>query len=262
VDILAPAVLRLDEHGDLTRWMTPRQVGAVALATPGMLAVALDDTFTTLDLSTGAFAPPTPPGVAADAVISEGKVDRDGRFVAVSGGRDFRSAVGAIHRWEHDGSVTELDRGFILGNGLSWSRDGSVMYVADSKRGVIYAYEYGTSLGEPRLFARFDEDGAFPDGATVDEHDHVWTTLHGSRWLVRMSPDGREVARIEMPSQNITSLAFGGHRLDEIYVTSLDPASIPDAAASGRDGTESGLMYRITGSGFLGLPEPRVKREH
>jgi sugar lactone lactonase YvrE len=262
VDILAPAILRLDEHGDLTRWMTPRQVGAVALATSGAVAVALDNAFTTLDLSRGAFAPPTPAGVAAQAAISEGKVDRDGRFVAVSGGRDFHSPVGAMHRWEPDGSVTELDRGFILGNGLCWSVDGSVMYVADSKRGVIYAYAYGTTLGEPRVFARFDEDGAFYDGATVDQDDHVWTTLHGSRWLVRLAPDGREVARIELPSPNIPSLAFGGHGLDEIYVTSLDPASIPDAAASGRDETESGLVYRITGSGFVGSPEPRVGRVH
>ncbi|WP_084605937.1 SMP-30/gluconolactonase/LRE family protein [Agreia bicolorata] len=261
VDILEPAVLRLDEHGDLSRWATPRQVGAVALADSGTVAVALDNAFTTLHPSSGDFAPPTAAGVAANAAISEGKVDRDGRFVAVSGGRDFSSAVGAIHRWEPDGSVTELDDGFILGNGLCWSVDGSIMYVADSKRGVIYAYEYGTSLGERRVFARFDDDGAFPDGATVDEDDHVWTILHGSKWLIRMAPDGREVLRIDMPSPNITSLAFGGHALDEIYVTSLDPASIPDAAASARDRTESGLLYRISGSGFVGVPETRVRRD-
>jgi sugar lactone lactonase YvrE len=93
------------------------------------------------------FAPVVDARCHPGAIISEGKVDRSGRLVGVSGDRRFHEPLGAIHRWERDGSVRLLDDRIVLGNSLCWSLDGTVMYTADSMRSVIYAYDYGETFG-------------------------------------------------------------------------------------------------------------------
>ena len=60
---------------------------------------------------------------------------------------------------------------------------------------------------------------------------------------------------------NITSVAFGGENLDEIYVTSM--ARVKHPAVHGRFTREAkpqflaGSLFRITGLGIRGVPEPR-----
>jgi sugar lactone lactonase YvrE len=260
VDILAPAIVRVASDGVIDSWETPQQIAAVALTAGEELAVLLDSGFTTFDPSRGAFGPIVDAGCRAGALLTEGKVDRVGRFVGVSGDRHFRDPIGALHRWEPDGSVTILDEEIVLGNSLCWNRDGTTMYVADSIRGVVYAYDYGDAVGARREFARFDAGPGFPDGATVDTDDHMWTVLHGSPWIVRLAPDGSEAAKFEMPTRDITSLAFGGAARDELYVTSLDPSVIPDPALARAPETPyPGAVYRVRGAGATGIAEPAVR---
>jgi sugar lactone lactonase YvrE len=79
--------------------------------------------------------------------------------------------------------------------------------------------------------------------------------------LVRYSPDGKVERRIGMPVRNITSVMFGGDKLDEIYVTSM--ARVKHPAAHDRFTKEAkpqflaGSLFRVTGLGIRGLPEPR-----
>src|SRR5204862_4168433 len=79
--------------------------------------------------------------------------------------------------------------------------------------------------------------------------------------LVRYAPDGSVERKIGMPVRNITSVVFGGEKLDEIYVTSM--ARVKHPAAHGRFAKEAkpqflaGSLFRITGLGIRGLPEPR-----
>src|SRR5437879_12638827 len=64
-----------------------------------------------------------------------------------------------------------------------------------------------------------------------------------------------------MPVRNITSVVFGGEKLDEIYVTSM--ARVKHPAVHGRFAKEAkpqylaGSLFRITGLGIRGVPEPR-----
>ena len=64
-----------------------------------------------------------------------------------------------------------------------------------------------------------------------------------------------------MPVKNITSLVFGGDRLDEIYVTSMGrvshPATHDHFAADLKPQFSAGALFRISGLGIEGLPEPR-----
>jgi len=261
IDILRDEILRLGPGGELDSWRTPESPGAVATTADGGVAVALEDGFRRFDPATGEFGPLTPGGVGPADRISEGKADRAGRFIAVSGDRGFREPVGRLVRLEQDGSTIELRDGIHLGNGLCFSLDGSRLYVADSLTGLLLAYDYDDAgLSNERVLYSSAGEPGFPDGATVDAEDCVWLALHHAPQVVRIAPDGTVVDRIELPTPNITSVAFGGDELDVLYVTSLDPAGFPELppGAIVHEGAEAGLLYRVTGLGVRGVAETPV----
>jgi len=137
------------------------------------------------------------------------------------------------------------------------------MYFADTWKDAITAYRYNVTTGEisePRTFANTD-GGGHPDGSTVDAEGCVWNAQLISGDLVRYAPDGSVERKIGMPVRNITSVVFGGDKLDEIYVTSM--ARVKHPAVHERFAKETkpqflaGSLFRITGLGIRGLPEPR-----
>ena len=157
-----------------------------------------------------------------------------------------------------------MDDGIICSNGPCWSPDDKTFYFADTFQGEIWAYDYDLATGTPankRVFASFKNDPGVADGSTVDAEGCVWNAQLISGELVRYAPDGSVERRIGMPVRNITSVVFGGEKLDEIYVTSM--ARVKHPAAHGRFAREAkpqflaGSLFRITGLGIRGVPEPR-----
>ncbi|GAA3884211.1 SMP-30/gluconolactonase/LRE family protein [Leifsonia kafniensis] len=264
VDLLGQRVVRYDPgDASILEWVTPELVAAVAPTGAGSLAVALGQGFHLLNLSTGLFTLVAEAGCHAEAQLTDGKVDRAGRFVAVSSHLGFRDGVGAIHQLRDDGTVRILDEGFILGNGPCWSPDGSIFYLSDSIRGLIYAYDYDLDsgdLGARRIFADTRALGGMPDGATVDVDGRIWVVMHGSPYIIVFETDGTVAERFRMPTTGISSLAFGGEGLRDLYVTSLDPSRVPrdDAPDEVEPDRGVGLLYRVRGTGGRGIAETAV----
>jgi L-arabinonolactonase len=77
------------------------------------------------------------------------------------------------------------------------------------------------------------------------------------------TPDGQIERRIGMPVRNVTSVMFGGDNLDEIYVTSMGRIDHPGGDNHDTFVVEikpqfgAGSLFRITGLGIQGVPEPR-----
>ena len=123
-----------------------------------------------------------------------------------------------------------------------------------------YDLESGT-LSNKRVFASFQNDPGVADGSTVDAEGCLWNAQLISGDLVRYAPDGRVERRIGMPVRNITSVMFGGDKLYELFVTSM--ARVKHPAVHDRFAKEvapqflAGSLFRITGLGIRGLPEPR-----
>jgi len=261
-----PAVWRLDpSSGKTENWTLERDIGALALRKGGGAVLALDDGFYFFDFRTGKLQPiasvdPDQPRTR----LNDGKCDRRGRFFA--GGMDDKEELKICGLWrlDPDLSVTLVDDGIICSNGPCWSPDDKTFYFADTFQGEIWAYDYDIATGTPanrRLFASLKRDPGVADGSTVDAEGCVWNAQLISGDLVRYAPDGSVERKIGMPVRNITSVMFGGDKLDEIYVTSMarvkHPAVHDRFAKEAKPQFLAGSLFRITGLGIRGVPEPR-----
>lgn len=261
-----PSIWRLDpETGTSRHWSLDHDVGAMALRRDGNAVLALDDGFYFFDFRTGALE--LIRHIEADQPrtrLNDGKCDRRGRFLA--GGMDDKEELKICGLWrlDPDLSVTRVEAGIICSNGPCWSPDDKTFYFADTFQEEIWAYDYDVATGTPsrrRLFASTAGDAGVADGSTVDAEGYVWNAQLISGDLVRYAPDGKVERRIGMPVRNITSVIFGGPALDEIYVTSMarvkHPAVHDHFVAEAKPQFGAGHLFRITGLGIKGVPEPR-----
>ena len=180
---------------------------------------------------------------AADGVFrfNDASVDPRGRFFAGTLAYDEPTALGALYRLDPDGSHRVVIPRLGIANGIGWSPDLETMYVADSLAGVVYAYEYDEATGElgaDRVFYAHPDDGAAPDGLTVDAEGGVWIALWDGGRVLRVDQGGTVTDVVPIGVPRPTSLAFAGPDLDRLYVTSaadrLTLQKIQNAPESGR----------------------------
>ncbi|HTU00441.1 MAG TPA: SMP-30/gluconolactonase/LRE family protein [Candidatus Sulfotelmatobacter sp.] len=261
-----PAIWRLDPRtGKVENWTLSQDIGALALRRGGGAVLALDDGFYFFNFDRG--KPELIQRVDADqprSRLNDGKCDRRGRFFA--GGMDDREVLKICGLWRLDPDlrVIKVEEGIICTNGPCWSPDDRTFYLADTFQGEFWAYDYDIatgSLSNKRVFASFKNDPGVADGSTVDAEGCLWNAQVIGGDLVRYAPDGSVERRIGMPVNNITSVMFGGEKLDELYVTSMarvkHPAEHERFAKQAKPQFLAGSLFRVTGLGIRGLPEPR-----
>ena len=110
-------------------------------------------------------------------------------------------------------------------NGLCFSPDESIMYVNDSPRTHVKAFdvaEDGSLVGGRVLIDGIGtgETGkGSPDGMECDEHGNVWCSGGGGIWVV--APDGEHLGIVRVP-EVCGSLAWGGDDLKDLFVMGSD----------------------------------------
>ena len=187
--------------------------------------------------------------------VNDGKLDRRGRLVfgtmdeAPSGARP----IGQVYAYEGGTSSRALVSGVRIANSIAFSPDGRRMYFADTPTKIIRCYDYDLDSGDlsaERTFAAPQGPGA-PDGSTVDADGCLWNAEWGGGRVVRYTPDGRVDRAVAMPCSQVTCCAFGGARLDRLYVTTARIGL--DAAALARE-PHAGALFVID-AGVTGLAD-------
>lgn len=257
VDLVGQVLWTYRESDERTTSIAmPQMIAAASRDALSRLIVVLADGFYLVDEDAENVTPIIKPALALGTQFNDAKVDPWGRFVAGAADQGMKNAIASIHSLQGDGSVTEIDTGFTIANGPCWSPGGATFYCADSIAKRIYAYDYDGTTGTTanrRVFAETEALGGIPDGATVDADGNVWMAMCGAGKIVCFAPAGTVVRSIDMPTAWVSSVMFGGTRLDRLYVTSLDSSVV------GIPGDEGcGYLYVIDGLGATGLPEPRA----
>jgi gluconolactonase len=123
------------------------------------------------------------------------------------------------------GTMTLLLDHFVQPNGLAFSPDESVLYVIDSRRRQIRAFDMapnGTLAKQSeRLFADLSgpEPGG-PDGMKVDVAGNVYSGGSGGVYI--LDPTGKKLGRIVHGKPATTNVGFGGDDWKTLYFTSRD----------------------------------------
>lgn len=257
VDIDMNSLCRYNpDSGKVTIYQVDVSVGSLGLRVVGGFVLATARGFAFWDSTTHIFQPIADPEPGkSDARFNDGKADSRGRFWA---GTMAPGATSSLYRLDPDLSLHTMDSGITVSNGLGWSPDDRVMYFGDSRRRVIYAYDFDAATGEianRRDWVRLpDDEPGVPDGLAVDNQGFVWSCRWDGWKICRYDPDGKLEREIRMPVQRPSSCAFGGPGFDELFVTTAGSRTDSQGLRVPQPG--EGDIYRIR-VGVRGLPVPR-----
>lgn len=233
IDIVGRAILTTDPAtGHTDEVSTPSDVGAVALVESGGLLAALQDGVYLRSPSGGWNQIAEIEALDQSTRMNDGKCDPEGSFVGGTMARDLSPRMGALYRVRGDGVTEQLLDGVSVSNGLDWNHDGDTMYYIDSPTRRLTAYPYdhrSPNLGEPVSLVEFADDGAVPDGMTVDGDGCLWVAFWGGRSVRRYTPEGVLDAIVDLPVSNVTSCTFGDDDLATLYITTAS-AGLDEAA--------------------------------
>ena len=169
--------------------------------------------------------------------MNEGACDAAGRFYCGSMAYDTRLDGGRVYRLDPDLSIHVALERVTIPNGLVWTASGDRALHADTREGVIWAYDFDLAagrFGERRPFVRFSGTGGMPDGMAIDEDDGVWVAMWGGGAVRRYTSAGALDLTIPLPTVNVTSCAFGGADRRTLYITtSRQGLAEPEPEAGG-----------------------------
>jgi gluconolactonase len=120
------------------------------------------------------------------------------------------------------GTISLLSDSFIVPNGIAFSPDESLLYINDSRRGHIRAFELlpngilAKQTDRVLVDLRGSEPGN-PDGMKVDSAGNVYCGGTGGIWIV--DPQGKKLGRIVHGQPATTNIAFGGDDWKTLYFT-------------------------------------------
>ncbi len=260
VDIARRLVVRWAEgEPGLRTWSFDEPVACIAFAGPSRIIAGMQSGVFNIALHEGGRADVLRVATLAhpmsDMRCNDGRCDRAGRFWFGTMHNDMSAAhaVGTLHSFADGALSPPWVDALVTQNGLAFSPDGATMYLSDShpSRRLVWAFDYDAASGVPsrrRVFADLSQHVGRPDGAAIDTDGCYWSCANDGAALLRFSPDGRLDRRIDLPVAKPSMCAFGGPRLDTLYVTSIRPAG---AAADALDGCVLALS-----AGVQGIEEP------
>ena len=231
VDYARSSVLRLVGGKTETVWHQDGCGANGLLAVPDGLLVACFDNGTIVRTSSaGATLMTIRVDDHGQALVAPNDLTADqkgGIYVSDSGSS---SRPGKVFYLSRDQVLHEVASGVRFANGVGVSPDGATLYVAESPTGKVLAFpiEADGSLGPARDFIRLRDilpagrNGAVtPDSLRVDTHGNVFVALYHGGGVAIVSPAGRLLTLLDVPSEHHTNLAISPDGRS-LYITAVD----------------------------------------
>ncbi|KFY32489.1 hypothetical protein V493_00149 [Pseudogymnoascus sp. VKM F-4281 (FW-2241)] len=177
---------------------------------------------------------------------NDGNVDSEGRmWIATM--TDFHAGPCKPegHLFSFDSSLNRATHRseLVIPNSIGWSLSNTTLYLVHSTEATIYAYDFDAATGSisyPRVFWKLDT-GSEPDGFAIDVEGYIWQAVYGDGKVLRISPEGKTVGEIILPTRNVTCCAFVG---EDLWITTASESAenaklYPESARNG------GALYKI-----------------
>lgn len=203
----------------------PQMIGCMGLCENGELLLGLEDGVYRMNHADDLHLAHQKTQIKG-ARFNDGKIGPDGAFYL--GTADDQQA-GAFYRLRN-GHLEELFDGCGCSNGIDWTKDTKTMYYIDSPRQAVEMFDFDIltgTLANRRTFMDIPKEWGLPDGMTLDAEDHLWVALWGGHRIIRIDKNTRKiVGDIQIPCPKVSSCAFGGEDLSELYITTAAKSDI------------------------------------
>ncbi len=148
--------------------------------------------------------------------------DPNGRMFA--GTKKDQNKDGVLWVFEAGKTPKIILRDLQITNGMGFSPDRNTFYHTDSAKRTIFRYRYDcetASLKNKEAFLTLtSDDGAVPDGMTVDAKGNIWTACWGNGKICSFSSDGTPLTTIDTGANQTSSVTFGGKDFTTLLITS------------------------------------------
>ena len=175
---------------------------------------------------------------------------KGGFYFTDPGGSNKENPIGTVHYVDARGKTHLVAGGLAFPNGIVLRPDGKTLLVGESKYNRILAYEILSpgKAGAMKVFADLPSKGEGqidnqPDGMCIDRDGRLYVAHYGMRQVQVLSPDGKLLRRYPAGNLTTSNVAFGGPKMDQLYVT----------GALGDEQATSGALFRLDLKGVRGL---------
>ncbi len=233
-------------------------VGAAVPREDGGIVLAVQDGFALIDDDGNVTSIADVEAEVAGNRMNDGKCDSQGRFWAGTMDMNISQPVAALYRLGVDRSVETMISEVCLSNGLGWSPDDTLMYYIDSitRRVDVFDYEpLEGSISNRRTIVRIADDEGIPDGMTVDSEGFIWVSVYGAGVVRRYDPEGVADLEIRLPASGVTSCAFGGADLGDLYIVTAAQFMSEEEL---REQPHAGGIFRVR-TGHTGMAPHRFR---
>lgn len=204
---------------------TGERVGTVVPVDNTQVMLALQTGIVFMDIVTGNITPKkrTDIHLQHNKRFNDGKCDAAGRFWVGSLSVDGVHGVSSLYCLSADFDMLEKQDGISISNGIAWSLSGDMLYHIDTPQRKVYGYDFNPDTGDitnRRIVINTPEAIGFPDGMTIDSEGMLWIAFWDGFCVARFNPvTGALLQVVNVPVPKVTSCAFGGAKLDQLFIT-------------------------------------------
>ncbi len=153
-----------------------------------------------------------------------------------------------MHYVDSKGKTHLVDKGLAYPNGIVLVPGGKLLYVGESKHNRVLAYDVVApgKVANRRVLADLPAKDAAagqidnqPDGMCLDAAGNLYVAHYGMKQVQVLGPDGKLLARYPGGNLTTSNVAFGGPKMDQLFVTGgLGAVSGSGRAVPARPGRE------------------------
>lgn len=232
VDILSHKIHHTNPNTGATESLTgPDAVGAVVPTAEGGWVAGLPDGI----YSVGSWVRLAAYQDWEGTRSNDGKADAAGNLVQGTMGWNEERGAGRLLRVRPDGSIETLLTDLTISNGLDWTDDGHLLHIDTPTRQVRrFGYSPDKPLEEPDVALDLRGEVGHPDGMCLDSEGCIWVAMWGAGVVRRHTPTGKLDTLIEVPTENVSSCAFGGAHMSTLFITTAHGTDSRPDESSGR----------------------------
>jgi len=253
VDIEGHALICLNpKNGEEQVWEIGERIGTVVPRQSGGFVCAGDSGIYSFDPETGdkkSMADPES-DKRPDNRFNDGKCDPSGRFWAGTISTVKKTGDANLYMLDVNGDLSLKVPGVTNSNGICWNAKADKMYYIDTPTKEIWAFPFNnqlSELGEKQVVFNTEDAGldGSPDGMTIDSEGMLWVAMCHGGTVIRIDPNnGSLLQKIDFPCVETTACAFGGDKLERLFVTTGIHKSIEEENA--------GRVFVVDGLGVVG----------